>query len=179
MAESPDNGMMANPASSRRHRNALVVRDASSKRLEIRGIECPTCHQPLRPASPDRQFEGHNPVHHDAYIDPDYFRMLRVGHHDPAGDRAPPSPIRRLVQPIPLPSGQSDVAEGRDVEFVSSTPDTHDGTRIRREAFSPNYFKTFFVEERELGRGGKGVVLLVRHEIDGYALGTPMTRDMF
>jgi serine/threonine protein kinase len=42
---------------------------------------------------------------------------------------------------------------------------------ISARAFSPGYFKTFFVEERELGRGGKGVVLLVRHILDGVNLG--------
>lgn len=29
----------------------------------------------------------------------------------------------------------------------------------------------FFVQEKELGRGGKGVVLLVRHVLDGVSLG--------
>lgn len=45
------------------------------------------------------------------------------------------------------------------------------GTGIEREARSQNYFKTFFVEERVLGRGGKGVVLLVRHNISDCQLG--------
>jgi serine/threonine protein kinase len=58
----------------------------------------------------------------------------------------------------------------RGAEFVSSSP-APQSSRIRRESFSPNYFNTFFIEERELGRGGKGVVLLVRHEIDGCNLG--------
>jgi serine/threonine protein kinase len=42
---------------------------------------------------------------------------------------------------------------------------------ISSSAFSPNYFKRFFIEERVLGKGGKGVVLLVRHELDGVFLG--------
>lgn len=42
---------------------------------------------------------------------------------------------------------------------------------ISETAFSPNYFEKFFVEERELGRGGRGVVLLVRHVLDGVPLG--------
>jgi serine/threonine protein kinase len=58
-----------------------------------------------------------------------------------------------------------------EAEFVSSSPAPQPGGRIKREAFSPNYFNTFFIEEKELGRGGKGVVLLVRHEIDGCNLG--------
>lgn len=110
--------------------------------------------------------------------------MLRAGDSDGSdagaggGDRPPPSPIRRLVQPIsagPASGAESSsaVEEVEDAEFVSSTPNApSEGNRIRREAFSPNYFNSFFVEERELGRGGKGVVLLVRHEIDGCHLGT-------
>lgn len=93
--------------------------------------------------------------------------MLQAGYlgDEPPQPRPPSSPIRRLTQPA-LPASVEDEAE-----FISSTPATHEGARIRRDAFSPNYFKRFFVEERELGRGGKGVVLLVRHEIDGLALG--------
>jgi hypothetical protein len=57
-------------------------------------------------------------------------------------------------------------------EFVGSTPalPSREGG-ISAQAFSPNYFKSFFVEERELGRGGKGVVLLVKHVLDGLPLG--------
>ncbi|KZL70338.1 calcium-dependent protein kinase [Colletotrichum tofieldiae] len=153
-----------------RHRNAIVVRDPSSQRLEIRGLsECPTCRQPLRSSSPERQFDSAR--HHESFVDPNYFRMLRAGGHDARADHPPSSPIRRFVQPS-LPHPQAAVREdAEDAEFVSSTPTVQEGSRIRREAFSPNYFKTFFVEEKELGRGGKGVVLLVRHEIDGCHLG--------
>ncbi|KAK0378648.1 hypothetical protein CLIM01_04004 [Colletotrichum limetticola] len=154
-----------------RHRNAIVVRDPSSQRLEIRGLsECPTCRQPLRSSSPERQFDSAR--HHDSFVDPNYFRMLRAGGHDSRADHhPPPSPIRRIVQPS-LPHPQAAVIEeAEDAEFVSSTPSVQEGSRIRRDAFSPNYFKTFFIEEKELGRGGKGVVLLVRHEIDGCQLG--------
>jgi serine/threonine protein kinase len=52
---------------------------------------------------------------------------------------------------------------------MGSTPLPH--RHISSKAFSPDYFKTFFVEERELGRGGKGVVLLVQHVLDGVQLG--------
>ncbi|OHW94027.1 calcium-dependent protein kinase [Colletotrichum incanum] len=153
-----------------RHRNAIVVRDPSSQRLEIRGLsECPTCRQPLRSSSPERQFDSAR--HHESFVDPNYFRMLRAGGHNARADHPPSSPIRRFVQPS-LPHPQAAVIEdAEDAEFVSSTPAVQEGSRIRREAFSPNYFKTFFVEEKELGRGGKGVVLLVRHEIDGCHLG--------
>ncbi|AEO59839.1 hypothetical protein MYCTH_2308418 [Thermothelomyces thermophilus ATCC 42464] len=154
-----------------RHHNAIVVRDPSSQRLEIRGLqlhECPTCHRPLRSASPDRHYESNQ--HGDSYVDPNYFRMLRASHslRSASTSHSPPSPIRRLV--VPLPAAVHDEGESH-AEFLSSSPAPQSGGRIKREAFSPNYFDTFFIEERELGRGGKGVVLLVRHEIDGCNLG--------
>ncbi|KAI8629620.1 kinase-like protein [Xylariaceae sp. FL1651] len=157
-----------------RHHNALVVRDHDSQRLEIRGApvtECPTCHRPLRSSSPERHFDI--PAQHDSWVDPQYFRMLQAGHDEqdnPVDRQSPPSPVRRLTQPT-LPSGHMTAEAVEDAEFVSSTPAPQNGARIRGDAFSPNYFARFFVEERELGRGGKGVVLLVRHEIDGCPLG--------
>lgn len=95
----------------------------------------------------------------------------------------PSSPIRRLVQPaFPTSPPRPSVAESgsSEVEFVTSAPaatNAAEGQGIKREAFSPNYFAKFFTEEKELGRGGKGVVLLVRHELDGVFLG--MTRFEF
>lgn len=170
-----------------RHHNAIVVRDSHSHRLEIRAVsECPTCHQPLtgRPSSSERPFERSYGARHDTYVDPDYFRMLRaVNTDESAPEHGPPSPVRRTLQPAlvepsssrpqpaPLPADVQDA--DADAEFVSSTPGVapNTGSRIRRDAFSPGYFSTFFVEERVLGKGGKGVVLLVRHEIDGCPLG--------
>ncbi|GAW25752.1 putative calcium-dependent protein kinase [Rosellinia necatrix] len=157
-----------------RHHNALVVRDHTSQRLEIRGVpvtECPTCKRPLRSSSPERQFDA-APSHRESWADPQYFRMLRAGYGDQGDPRngQPSSPVRRLTQPT-LPSGEVTIEAVDDAKFVSSTSAPQEGARIRRDAFSPNYFAKFFVEERELGRGGKGIVLLVRHEIDGCPLG--------
>jgi len=100
--------------------------------------------------------------------------MLRAGRHPQVSSqqqRPPPSPVRRLVEPVPAVDTHGNQVRIQGAEFVSSAPAPQEGSRIRREAFSPNYFNTFFLEERELGRGGKGVVLLVRHEIDGCHLG--------
>ncbi|KAJ6438731.1 calcium-dependent protein kinase [Purpureocillium lavendulum] len=85
------------------------------------------------------------------YVNPDYFRMLRAGNHNFHTANGPPSPVRRLASPRWRGAGRGE----------SDTP----------RSLQPNYFKTFFVEETVLGRGGKGVVLLVRHEIDGCQLG--------
>lgn len=91
----------------------------------------------------------------------------------------PSSPIRRLVQPaFPATPPRPSVTE---VEFVTSAPaatSNAEGQGIKRDAFSPNYFQKFFIEEKELGRGGKGVVLLVRHELDGVFLGM-ISRQVF
>jgi serine/threonine protein kinase len=100
--------------------------------------------------------------------------MLRAGRHPQTASQQqhpPPSPVRRLVEPVRAVDNGGNTARIQDAEFVSSAPAPQEGSHIRREAFSPNYFNTFFIEERELGRGGKGVVLLVRHEIDGCHLG--------
>ncbi|KAI8714126.1 Protein kinase domain-containing protein [Fusarium sp. LHS14.1] len=169
-----------------RHHNAIVVRDSQSHRLEIRAVtECPTCHQPLtRPDSSDDRstFDRSFGPRRESYVDPDYFRMLRAVNANPDSttEHAPPSPVRRLFGPAlgvagssPSPTSPSPDIHDGNAEFLSSTPGVAhtEGSRIRRNAFSPNYFDSFFVEERELGRGGKGVVLLVRHQIDGCPLG--------
>jgi serine/threonine protein kinase len=67
------------------------------------------------------------------------------------------------TDPLQTPAG---------AEFIGSEPRSPPRTSgISSDAFSQGYFKTFFVEEGELGRGGKGVVLLVRHMLDGVSLG--------
>ena len=144
----------------------------------IRGVtssfsECPTCHRPLRSPSPDRQNSPHrSPA---PFINPDYFRMLHNAYAPLDDHEPPPSPIRRLVQPAFPSSAASStggsVSPASGAEFVTSSPAPQTGHRIKKEAFSPNYFKRFFIEEKELGRGGKGIVLLVRHELDGVSLG--------
>lgn len=87
-------------------------------------------------------------------------------------DVAPSSPIRRLVEPATTSAPSSPGGSVADAEFVASAPSPVAGHSIKKDAFSPNYFKRFFIEEKELGRGGRGVVLLVRHELDGVSLGT-------
>lgn len=99
---------------------------------------------------------------------------------------APSSPIRRLTQPVQRNeadqgagstgrgSGVGRIDDADGAEFVTSTPvdqTKREAYGIRRDAFSPNYFQKFFTVEKELGRGGKGVVLLVRHELDRVFLG--------
>lgn len=101
--------------------------------------------------------------------------MLHLATDGSNEDQVPPSsPIRRLVQPnfpnSTFPSGQH-VTGAEFAAPITTEPESLDGQGIKREAFSPNYFKKFFVEEKELGRGGKGVVILVKHQLDGVSLG--------
>jgi len=92
--------------------------------------------------------------------------------NDGADEHNPPSsPIRRLVEPASTSPRSHTGSSVDNAEFVASTPAPNAGHSIKKEAFSPNYFKRFFIEEKELGRGGKGVVLLVRHELDRVSLG--------
>lgn len=165
-------------SSSSRHNDAIVIRDPQTQQLILRGAtpsfsDCPTCHRPFRNASPDRQAtsprRGSTP-----FISPEYFRMLQDA--NARNDIAPSSPIRRLVEPAISSAPSSPGGSVGDAEFVASVPSLEAGHGIKKDAFSPNYFKRFFNEEKELGRGGRGVVLLVRHELDGVALGTDVNK---
>jgi serine/threonine protein kinase len=156
----------------------VVVYDPASKQLVVRNAspenkldlpDCPYCHRPLRGGNGD----GEDPSGSRAanFASPEYFRML---HHSTPGSvdsSRPPSPRRRLPQPVR--SGRGTPARGpSNAEFVGSTPVLSASSHgISATAFSPDYFRRFFVEERELGRGGKGVVLLVKHVLDGVSLG--------
>ena len=101
--------------------------------------------------------------------------MLHAANDGTSEQNDPPSsPIRRLVEPAfpdAVNNGSSTSESVSEAEFVTSTPAPQKGHSIKKEAFSPNYFERFFIEEKELGRGGKGVVLLVRHELDRVSLG--------
>jgi serine/threonine protein kinase len=80
----------------------------------------------------------------------------------------PSSPTRRIQAGL-VSSASARTPPG--AEFVASSPAPNAPHGISSTAFSQNYFKNFFVEERELGRGNKGVVLLVKHVLDGVSLG--------
>jgi serine/threonine protein kinase len=165
--------------STRRHNDQVVVYDPHSKQLVLRNAssqgnldfaECPYCHRPLREEDRPRSREhgGPGPGVSPGFVSPEYFRML---HQSLLSDAAgPPSPRRRLVQPVRSRDvSSSSTAPNVGFEDVPETPPTSPG--ISSSAFSPGYFERFFVQERELGRGGKGVVLLVKHMLDGVLLG--------
>ncbi|KAL8962873.1 MAG: hypothetical protein Q9183_005085, partial [Haloplaca sp. 2 TL-2023] len=159
-----------------RHNNAVVFFDPQSKQLALRDVshadssalhECPYCHRPLqRDDDPERPQEASASSFVNGFISPEYFRRLHASHNSsqPGSDTedlsvSTSTASRRLVPP-PDPGPRS-----------SPIPAPVSAPGISASAFSPGYFARFFVEERELGRGGKGVVLLVKHLLDGVTLG--------
>ena len=100
--------------------------------------------------------------------------MLQDSLPGSADSSAPPSPRRRLVEPGRTFGGSP--SHSPKPEVPDRNPDRGPGARpalngISASAFSPGYFERFFVVERELGRGGKGVVSLVTHVLDQVNLG--------
>ena len=158
----------------------LSLRDASrTAATKVDATACPYCRRPYREPSPHEDGDAehdHSPGQPDdgGFVNPGYFQMLRGSQPGSVETSRPQSPHKQLA-PAPAPpparsiSAEFCVPEGS--EFVGSTPAPSKTTGISSRAFSPNYFKSFFVEERELGRGGKGVVLLVQHVLDGVQLG--------
>ena len=167
---------------SSRHNDAVVVYDPLSKQLVLRDVsaqgklelaDCPYCHRPLRADDQSHAQDSHSPNPDVAagFVNPDYFHMLRQSLPSSENSSGPPSPRRRLVQPVRnLNSAPTSSPPNANFTAHVQTP-IPSPTGISSSAFSPGYFKRFFVEERELGRGGKGVVLLVKHVLDGVALG--------
>ncbi|KAL3487436.1 kinase-like domain-containing protein [Aspergillus germanicus] len=163
-----DEGMSIVPYSSSkdvvlRHNDSIVVLDRDSQQLVLQNAaehddepQCPYCRRPLK--EEDTQDSHHAPPE---FISPNYFRMLHNSLPGSVESTTPPPP-RRFAQPV--------LSDG------SSTGSSHSrraqtGHGISSAAFTQDYFKKFFVEETVLGKGGKGVVLLVKHVLDGVSLG--------
>ncbi|KIX07025.1 uncharacterized protein Z518_05001 [Rhinocladiella mackenziei CBS 650.93] len=168
-----------------RHAHAIVYRDPQTNQLVPfhhhqdvgrPSSDCPTCGRPWHPqGGSSSQESGGSPMEDQpSFITHDYFEMLArslPGSNDTSGS---PPPRRRIVQPVRSRLHSPSTASSRppNAEFVASTPAPPTQAHgISETAFSPHYFEKFFVEERELGRGGRGVVLLVKHVLDGVTLG--------
>ncbi|KAL4996927.1 kinase-like domain-containing protein [Aspergillus recurvatus] len=152
-----------------RHDGSIVVYDPVSKQLVLRDAaetehdddpQCPYCRRPLRDENSGQ--DNHHPRTQPEFVNPEYFRMLHNSLPPASVDSTTAqSQSRRLVQPVLADSPSSGSGQSR----------IHNGHGISSAAFTPDYFKRFFVEERVLGKGGKGVVLLVKHVLDGVSLG--------
>ena len=164
----------------------VVFRERGSHSLERRPSSqgsCPTCHRP---------WHGHggnggttpapNTADEPTFITNDYFQRLALSQPGSAHPSAPPSPRRRLAQPVAAgprtksrltsPAPDRTDTPPPNAEWIGSAPAPPSAANaISEAAFAPQYFQRFFKVERELGRGGRGVVLLVKHVIDGVHLG--------
>ncbi|EXJ95856.1 IKS protein kinase [Capronia coronata CBS 617.96] len=167
-----------------RHADTIVYRDPRTNQLmpfhrnqavERRSSDCPTCGRPWHAQGSAAQDSVSSPMEDQpSFITHDYFEMLARSLPNSNETSAPPSPRRRIVQPVRsrLRPSSTTSTPPPEAEFVASTPAPPNQVYgISETAFSPNYFEKFFVEERELGRGGRGVVLLVKHVLDGVTLG--------
>lgn len=162
-----------------RHNNAVVVYEPQSERLVLRDASqgqldltvCPTCHQPLRGErrNDNQEHGGPEPSQSGGFVHRDYFRLHQSLYGSPHST-APPSPRRRLVEPVrPQDSSPRHSEQRVYVDSPPASPATPPG--ISETAFSPGYFQRCYVVEKELGKGGKGVVLLVTHLLDGNEIG--------
>lgn len=171
-----------------RHNDAVVIYDPQSQQLvrtspgQLELAECPTCHQPLRRERRTSNHDHGSPESNSPsrFVHPAYFPL----HQSLYGSRdssAPPSPRRKLVEPVrqqespPIAAARAPYRENSP-----SSPSPGVGVGISRDkeatgisisAFSPGYFATFYVVEKELGKGGKGIVFLVTHILDGNPIG--------
>ncbi|CAI7663736.1 unnamed protein product [Penicillium glandicola] len=157
-----------------RHNDSVVVFDHDSQQLVLRNTSdteldnmelanCPFCHRSMRENSRERHCGDTEPE--GEFINPNYFHMLNNSLPGSTTSSTPPSPRHRLVQPA-LPGGRIINTPAQPTSSPQPSPQG-----ISSAAFSPDYFKRFFVEERVLGKGGKGVVLLVKHVLDSVSLG--------
>lgn len=145
----------------------LVSRNVPSEQIAF--SECPYCHRPLREHddTSTRRRNNSMPVTATAnFASPEYFRMLQSSQSASNESSRPASPHKRIQDGF-FTNNQTSL----NAEFVSSSSAPGARHGISTRAFSPNYFSNFFVEERELGRGNKGVVLLVKHVLDDVSLG--------
>ena len=161
----------------------MVIYDPQSHQLvrtspaHLELAECPTCHQPLRrerrPSSQEQYSPGHRRT--SGYVHPAYF-PLHQSLYRSTETSAPPSPRRRLVEPVrhQEDSGtppRTTFSDGLQSSSSSVSDREKDAPGISTSAFSQGYFKTFYRVERELGKGGKGIVFLVMHILDDNPIG--------
>lgn len=165
-----------------KHRNAVVVYDHRLHELSLRADpvdhdystrDCPYCHRPLD-ATFDSDEDSITDVHppststssSHAFVDPDYFRML--AHSLPAAES--PRNIQPALRSLPEVAASTNSTPSRTTAS-SNEPSQESSAGIRGSSFVPGYFSKFFVEKKLLGRGGRGVVHLVEHFLDGVSLG--------
>ncbi|KAF2860184.1 kinase-like protein [Piedraia hortae CBS 480.64] len=142
----------------------VVVWDAHLRQLQVADeSQCPYCRRPWRQDNVRDADERPQP-----YVDPEYFGMLAHSQRPTPRNSRASTPIRSL-SPATLRAPAISVDPPTGASFVGSSPAPTEG--ISSSAFSPGFFKQFFLEKGVLGRGGNGVVLLVEHVMDRVSLG--------
>lgn len=149
------------------------MRESREKSLDLK--DCPFCNRPLHEQNAKfaNDEDPTSPAGEHGFVDPDYFRMLADSIPASPNSSRPSSPFKQLP-PLQPDEGkpQTFTTPPVEAEFVTSAPaPLPEEHNIRGSSFNQNYFQSFFVEKRELGRGGRGVVLLVEHILDGVFLG--------
>jgi serine/threonine protein kinase len=161
----------------RRKNTSVVVYDHASREmatlnterdLDLEHASCPTCHQtwPAHAADEAEVTAASSPD----VIDPQYFRMLSRTLNGSPKPSPTTSPGTRFLQVSSSPSNVRPDSPS-PARYWENAPTSTDAHGISSSAFSQDYFRKFFQEEKVLGRGGKGVVLLVAHVLDGVQLG--------
>lgn len=146
----------------RRHGSSVVLYDHRSQQISLAHTDdvgptvCPTCQRPFDSANNDA-----------SYISPDYFKILHRSNDPSAASSRSVSP-RRLTRT----DGSSLLYDSTSAS-EEQAKDKTDGSagHIDHDAFSQGYFDRFYVELKVLGRGGSGVVLLVKQKLGGHDLG--------
>lgn len=169
---------------SSRHNDAVVVFDRTSQRLQLENVDqtndvdlqfpsfCPYCHRPM-PSDGDNESDIGDDLHGRStptgYVDPNYFSMLHSNQLASAPRRVAPASTGNRLGPY--------VVDERDEESATATGTATTSTGhlasagISPESFNDGFFQRNFIEERMLGKGGKGVVILVKHMLGNNDLG--------
>lgn len=148
-----------------RHGSSVVLYDPRSEQVTLASAQdvepgvCPTCHRPYSYPEDDSQWTS------QTFMSPDYFHLLHRSRTVSEASSRSTSPRRLLRSQESTPKRRPPSVVDADGEGESLA------CNISADTFSPGYFKKHFVEVKELGRGGNGVVLLVKHVLQGHEIG--------
>ncbi|GAO49249.1 kinase-like protein [Saitoella complicata NRRL Y-17804] len=124
---------------------ALAERPPIPRHESFEPFACPYCHRPFEQAQSPRHTDERARQTRASFIDQGYFRLLATSTQNTPTDSLPPTP--------------STTSSPRRPSFSD-------------EGFNQGYFSRFFTITRELGRGARGVVLLVTHTLMSLNLGS-------
>ncbi|KAL1959697.1 hypothetical protein VTO42DRAFT_1283 [Malbranchea cinnamomea] len=159
-----------------RYNDAVVVFDRSSQQLQLETVSqtpdaelqlprlCPYCHRPFgdgEESEVDDEVRGRFTP--SGYVDPNYFALLHSNQLASTPRRVGPTTFGNRLGPY--------VADERDEDTVHTASNHLEAAGISPDAFNDGFFQRNFIEERLLGKGGKGVVMLVRHMLGSNDLG--------